>query len=218
VAGKKTIRKKTQSRGSQAIVIFWLVFVIAVISVFMINASTIQKNFNLFMTRIKGPPVTDEIPLIPDEVPAEVVETPPVRETPPPVRETPPPTQPPRQTQPAAETPRPLTERPSTTTPDRPQSLPSQPPTVTPQPPPVQTRDRNIYFSQIDREGKILISRVGRKVPVSDTPMIDTLGVLLRGPSSDEINRGLLNLVPQNTRILSALCTCPQGLFPKLQQ
>jgi spore germination protein GerM len=34
--------------------------------------------------------------------------------------------------------------------------------------------------------------------------MQDALNVLLAGPSSDEVSRGILNLVPQNTRILSA--------------
>jgi spore germination protein GerM len=34
--------------------------------------------------------------------------------------------------------------------------------------------------------------------------MMDVLNALFSGPSVDEINRGILNLIPQNTRILSA--------------
>jgi len=34
--------------------------------------------------------------------------------------------------------------------------------------------------------------------------MVDTLNVLLSGPSSSELNKGLLNLIPEKTRILSA--------------
>jgi len=34
--------------------------------------------------------------------------------------------------------------------------------------------------------------------------MVDTLNVLLAGPSASELNKGLLNLIPQNTRIISA--------------
>jgi spore germination protein GerM len=34
--------------------------------------------------------------------------------------------------------------------------------------------------------------------------MQDVLNVILAGPSADELNRGILNLIPQNTRLLSA--------------
>jgi len=34
--------------------------------------------------------------------------------------------------------------------------------------------------------------------------MRDSLNVLLMGPSVEELNRGIINLIPQNTRILSA--------------
>ena len=34
--------------------------------------------------------------------------------------------------------------------------------------------------------------------------MQDVLNTLLIGPTADELNRGLLNLIPQNTRILTA--------------
>jgi spore germination protein GerM len=34
--------------------------------------------------------------------------------------------------------------------------------------------------------------------------MVDTLNVLLAGPSTEELARGIINLIPQNTHILSA--------------
>ena len=33
---------------------------------------------------------------------------------------------------------------------------------------------------------------------------MDVLSIMLAGPSSEEINRGILNLLPKNTRLLSA--------------
>ena len=35
--------------------------------------------------------------------------------------------------------------------------------------------------------------------------MMDALNAMLIGPSADELNRGLINLIPKNTRILSAV-------------
>ena len=104
--------------------------------------------------------------------------------------------------------------RPVTTTEPRPQepdrtevSPPVQvtPPTPEPQPPaPVQVRERVIYFTHVGADGQILQSRVTRRLPVSGTPMQDALNEMLLGPSAEEISRGILNLIPQNTRILAA--------------
>ena len=70
--------------------------------------------------------------------------------------------------------------------------------------PPAQTRERNVYFTQIDKDGQILQSRVTRRILVSESPLVDALNVMLTGPTAEELNRGILNLIPQNTKILSA--------------
>jgi len=182
VAKRKT-NTKAQSKGSQAVVIFWLAFVIIIISIFMINAPVIQKNFDLFKTRLTAAPGAEEEIL-------EIEEEPPVTVT---VEQRPP--EPPQVTEPVRTTPQ--AERPAETT--RPQT---QPQVQTPAP--VQTRERAIYFTNVGNDGQILHSRVTRRVPVSDSPMQDALNVLLAGPSADEVGRGILNLIPQNTRVLSA--------------
>ena len=172
------------SRGSQAIVVFWLVFITIIVSVFIANTETIKNNFNMFKSRLTSSPGAEEIPSTKDETSGE----PAVQEPPPAARE-------PVSTEPETrpQTPAPVSPAPSTA---------RQP---EPQPPqPAQTRDRNIYFTQIDRDGQILRSRVSRKIPVSDSPMQDVLNAMLLGPSAEELNRGIINLIPQNTRILSA--------------
>jgi hypothetical protein len=202
MAGKKTTKKSgsnTQTKRSQTVVIFWLIFFIVIAGIFVAKREVIHKNFDDFITRINTPPDAEDPPLVADERPPDpVVQITAPQETRPSSRQdtTSPQTRP---EQPS--TPQPLTERPANPPSERP-AIPSAPPPVPP--PPVQTRDRNIYFTQIDKDGQILHSRVLRKIPVSDTPMIDTLNVLFTGPSSDELSRGLLNLVPNNTRILSA--------------
>jgi spore germination protein GerM len=66
------------------------------------------------------------------------------------------------------------------------------------------TWERGVYFTKIDTDGAILRTRVMRKFPASDSPMLDSLGALLAGPSAGEKRQGLMSLIPQGTRVLSA--------------
>jgi len=194
VAARKPVRKNNKrenSKGSQALVIFWLIFIIVIIGVFMVNFEVIKRNFNLFKTRLTTPVGAEEE--LPDEGEAEepgIV----IREQTPAASE-----QQATPTQVAVEPPQ-TTE--SQVSAEQPAQTQTQ--TQTQTPPPVQTRDRAVYFTQIDKDGQILQSRVTRRIPVSDSPMMDVLNILFAGPSADEINRGILNLIPKNTRILSA--------------
>jgi germination protein M len=197
VAQRRNTAQRNKSHGSQAIVIFWLLFVIVIITVFMAKYDTINRNYNLFKTRITSTSLTEE-ELPNDDLPDELV-TPEFR--------------------PAAETPRdqtivtvePSGQRDQTstqTTDDKPAVQQTTTPPNTNQQtqttPPVQTRERVIYFTQIDKDGQILQSKVTRRIRVSDSPMQDALNTMLTGPSADELNRGILNIIPKNTRILSA--------------
>ena len=162
----------------------------------MANASTINKNFNLFKTRMTISPTAEEI-TAEEEPPVTVVIEPPAPkpvvtveqkpQTPEPAK----PAQP--EKKPAAEK-KPANEK--QTKPPAQKEKPVQPP--------VQTRDRAIYFANIGSDGQILHSKVTRKIPVSDSPMQDALNTVLAGPTAEELSRGLINLIPKNTRILSA--------------
>jgi len=189
VAGRRTAKPK--SKGARTIVIFWLIFVIVIISIFMVNASTIEKNFNLFKSRIiSSSNAEEEIQALDEEEPAITVTVQPA-----PARPAPQPLEP---AKPAAPEPaKPATQPPAA---NRPQTQ-EQPRPVTP---PAQTRDRAVYFTHVNNDGQILHSKVTRKLPVSDSPMQDSLNVLLAGPTAEELSKGLVNLIPQNTRVLSA--------------
>jgi len=154
----------------------------------MANASTIQKNFNLFKTRMTvSPAVEEEITAEEDTSVTVVVEPAP---------------------KPAVT----IEQKPQTTEAEKkpqPEKKPAnekqtKPPAPKEKEKPVQTRDRAIYFANVGSDGQILHSKVTRKIPVSDSPMQDALNVLLAGPTAEELSRGLVNLVPRNTRILSA--------------
>jgi spore germination protein GerM len=43
-----------------------------------------------------------------------------------------------------------------------------------------------------------------RQIPVSDSPLLDSLSALLKGPSEDEIRKKLISLIPDGTKLLSA--------------
>jgi spore germination protein GerM len=62
-----------------------------------------------------------------------------------------------------------------------------------------------MYFIQIDKDGAIFQTRVSRKITLSDSPMQDSLNALLAGPSAEEKRRGLVSLIPGNTRLLSVM-------------
>jgi spore germination protein GerM len=58
---------------------------------------------------------------------------------------------------------------------------------------------------QIDPDdGRILRIKTPRQIPVSDSPLRDTLEALLRGPTAEEADRGLISLIPPETRLLGS--------------
>jgi len=199
VAGKK-INVKTKSKGAQAVVIFWLIFIIVIISIFMVKAPVIQKNFNLFKTRVTAPSGAEEEILAVEEEPAVTVTVQPSAKPSPQTTE---PVKPaaPEPAKPAA--PSAQTTQPASSSASQNQTT-TQTQTTTPAVPPVQTRERSIYYTHVNNDGQILHSKVTRRLPVSDSPMQDSLNALLTGPTADELSKGIVNLVPQNTRVLSA--------------
>ena len=64
-------------------------------------------------------------------------------------------------------------------------------------------RNANLYFTRITNEGKISYVPVKRAVRYSDSPLRSTILTLLKGPDSQEINAGFLNLIPAKTELKS---------------
>ena len=179
---------------------FWLIFIIAVTGIFLVNRNTIQKNFGILTDRLSGSPGQPDSRLA-----DETTDEPEITILPPssvlPGRNEPPAAQPstPESAEPQSSV-QPQPSNPAVT----PAVPPAQQPVAT-QPGPAETRERNIYFIQIDKDGQILRSRVSRNLVVSDSPMQDALTALLAGPNAEERGRGIVSLIPQNTRILSIL-------------
>ena len=165
--------------------LFWLAFAILILGLFIVNREVIGRSIQIIQNEFSASKSPEEQP--PPPLP------PPLAEIPEAVS--------PQQQAPPAQTP--------ALTPENTQAQSGQAPPAEHVPGAAQgsaaeLRDRSLYFIVVDRDGSILRVRVDRSLPVSGSPMTDTLQALLAGPSGDEINRGLITLIPPDTRILSA--------------
>jgi hypothetical protein len=182
--------------------VFWTLFFIVIISLFFLNLQLIRSNIKHtgFLDRLFTKPAVVE------------TEKPPPPEPPP---ELPPQTLPatgPVEAPPAllaTEEPPPDTGEPSAGTeadgpaagPFAPATKPAAPPAT---PPSAPSRDRALYFIEIGEDGAIVRTRVARSMPASNSPLADTIRVLLQGPTVDERNRGLITLIPPGAQLQSA--------------
>jgi germination protein M len=105
---------------------------------------------------------------------------------------------------PSAETPVGRTQSPAGT-PVRTQVI--QPVAVSPGPAAATTkpayRKTRLFFVTVEDSGTITMKGVIRSIPASDSPLRDTLEALLKGPTSQELNLGLLSMVPSESRLRS---------------
>jgi germination protein M len=69
---------------------------------------------------------------------------------------------------------------------------------------PARSRSASLYFVRIDDDGVIVRQEAKRQIPASDSPLLDSLAALLKGPSEEEVRKKLISLVPQGTKLLSA--------------
>jgi len=196
--------KKSVSRGAQVVVVFWIIFVIVIISVFIANSQTIFKNLKILFPGETS--VTEEDLLAEDQLqevqigndrPAPVITIEPAADPAAtvqpsdPVRTEDPPVQTQQQTQQQTQP-----QQQQTQTSSQQQNQPQQQAAQ-------DMRTRVFYFAQVDRDGQIRQSRVTRRLPASNTPLQDALNAMLVGPNPGELSGNLLSFIPQNTRLLS---------------
>jgi hypothetical protein len=205
------LRKKNQRKSSKgsAGLIFWPLFFIVIIGLFMINQDRIRQTLKetqltqrLFGDSPSGqnPPPGIE-PDMPEEpaVPEDGEGVVPESAVPEPAEPSPEPA--PEPVVPAQEVP--PDQAPETRVEVSVPPVVAEPPRQSP-PSPRETREQTIYFIRIDPDGTVLRTRVTRHLPLSDSPMTDTLRSLLQGPTPEEQRRDIRNFVPQGTRILDA--------------
>jgi hypothetical protein len=207
--GKPAGNTRKKPAGKSLIYLFWFVFFVVILLLFIINWKTIRNTVNNtgFVDRItrrtaEAPPESPE-----DAVPAQEDETPPVSVVVPRPADDNAESLPPQSTEPEAPAPEPaaplLTPAAEPVKPPEPAPKPA---VDTPKPAPVpKTVERSVYFIKFDEEnGVILRTKVSRTLPVTDSPLLDVLNTLLRGPTAAEEKQKLRSLIPSGTRVLSA--------------
>ena len=171
-------------------VIFWVfLFIVLIVAIFALFPA-VKKNWIEYSEKEKKPgtQITEQPAIDEPETPQ------PPRRDPPPqtqINEPPPRDEPPPQAPP---------EKPTENT------LPPEQTPVSPKPeqPAIETRDRAVYFMQLDNDGNILFPiKVNRKLQVSSSPLRDSLEALLAGPTAEEQRRGLDTFLPARAKIQS---------------
>jgi len=200
-APRRTAKKSPARTGRVSVsMVFWVLFFIVLISLFFILLPMAKKGITLPQRQT----VTEQ-----PAVQEPLAEESPAQEQKPPAQE--------KRTQP-----KPAAEKPATKPPAKPETKPleqRQPPEQRPppaaqekppaekppaKPPETQTRDRTVYFMREGNGGDLTLAKTTRKLAVSDSPLIDCVNALLAGPTAAEKNRGMINFIPPNTRLLSA--------------
>jgi outer membrane biosynthesis protein TonB len=184
--------------------LFWLAFFVIIAGLFWINRDIIRTNYARLASRFSGRELPPEPLPPPDPLAPPEPAAPPSRE---PAADPPPAAEPPKADTPAQgpRTGDPGEKPVSPSGPARPgPAAPPAKPAPEPRPAPEPARERSIYFTQVDREGQILRLKTSRRIPASDSPMLDALKALLQGPTTEEQRRGMVSLIPPGSRILSA--------------
>lgn len=69
----------------------------------------------------------------------------------------------------------------------------------------IEHRSTEIYFVKyIESSDKLKLIKVNRKFIASDTPLVDSINLLLAGPSRKEGKNKIITLFPANTKLLNA--------------
>lgn len=202
MAQRQTKRRKKASFG----VLFWLAFVLLILVVFLYNRSTIENVLEttglieVLRDRFGGEEEPEVVQTTPDDAEGEEETT--IINLPPedaPEQDAPVVIDEPTPDEEADEAaPEPETE------PDDPEEAPPGPSPEIAEEPELRRRDSSIYFIRVTDQGTIYPEGVVREVTYTNNPMTETLNTLLQGPTSEELNLGLLNLIPDGTRLLSA--------------
>lgn len=78
------------------------------------------------------------------------------------------------------------------------------PPERTEETGPQRTMQRDLFFILVSDDGRILAESVERTIRYESGPLTSTLEALIAGPTAEDLNRGLLSLIPSGTELLSA--------------
>jgi spore germination protein GerM len=194
-SGRKYPQKRRKAKIPSGL-IFWTAFLIFVTGLFFINRDQIADSLEKtrFLERLAvlmrgGEPVpageqpAAEPPVSQSPVNRDAERAPALPASPEP---------PPARTGTAQSSPRPVEDRGGS--PGAPVRQPAE-----------SSAEQTLYFIRVEDDGAILRSKITRRIPVSETPLLDTLRALIAGPGAEEERQGMISLIPPDTRILSVV-------------
>lgn len=192
-ADKNRVKRKKSPIGC----LFWIAAILLVLVIFLFNRDTINRvmentGFWEVVSRDKEPlQITEHEQEVPEIVPSDQIKVPNVEE------EIPIPLPP--TTQEETPEPEPPTQEPAKTA-----KLEPEEPELTQEveSTPRRLRSSKLYFVRVNEEGQISLQGIERPVYYDNSPLTETLGSLIKGLSTQEINQGLISLIPEGTRIL----------------
>ncbi len=205
-------KRNDRNSGSNAGTVFWLSAIVIVLFVFALNWGKIQATLSRtnFHEIVKTQTGADKAPSATSPSAPSVAPALPAAPKPSPdAKPTAPKAEPkaPAATKAADDAEAPLASSPKAAAPISPApkaSAPAPKASAPAQAQPARSRSASLYFVRIDDDGVIVRQEVKRQIPASDSPLLDSLGALLKGPSESEIRKKLISLVPQGTKLLSA--------------
>lgn len=68
---------------------------------------------------------------------------------------------------------------------------------------PEKTMKSRLFFVKVSDEGQISLKSIIRTINYQSMPLTETLKSLIEGPDRTDLNKGLLNLIPKDTKLLS---------------
>ncbi|TVR31310.1 MAG: hypothetical protein EA404_10260 [Spirochaetaceae bacterium] len=199
-------KTRGKKRGGSIGILFWVAFILLIVVIFLYNRPTIERTLeNTGLVEVvrerfgRGDRQPSEPLPTPQSEPEVAIELEPA--DPEPVERTPAPqAEPERQPVPEPAAPEPQSRPPADQQPPQ-QRQPAEP---VPDQPVTRTRVSKLYFIRVTDDGQIFPEQVNRSVTFTNNPMTQTLHALITGPTIEELNAGLLNLVPENTQLISA--------------
>jgi spore germination protein GerM len=192
---KPAFNTRKKPAGKSLVWLFWFTFLTVILLLFILNWKTIRKTVDEtgFITRVTRRTVESAPEPSEGSESPEAIILAPENETPPPLISDLP-----------ANNDMEVPVTPLTAEPVKPQPDPAGAKTAANAPAP-KSAERFIYFIKFDEEtGTSLRTKVSRTMPLTDSPLRDTLNALLRGPTAAEKNQKLLSLIPPETRVLNA--------------
>lgn len=180
--------------------LFWLALVLLVLVIFLVNKKTIDTVFKTTrLDEVIQPYISqeDEDPQTPRVSREEIREEEPAAQTEPviTIRE---PEEEPTQTEQTTDKPTPQEETVQTGSEEEDPEIENRPA------PTRKKRTAKLYFCYVASDGSISLKGTNRIVYFEDSPMTRTLESLLLGPSVDQQNANLTNLIPPHTKLLGA--------------